>query len=166
MFTAKREMFRDVLEEVKPILDEHWRELARNQDKIRLNPAYEKYLALETAGIFRAYIVRAEDSEIAGYAAFMVLPHLHYKDHIWALSDLFFVRPKFRASRKLTLFKDGAKPKGAGRTLFEAVENDLRKAGVSVIHATWKLANPAAGAMLKKMGYSPIEGGAAKILKD
>lgn len=164
MFTAKREMFRDVLEEVKPILDEHWLELARNQDKIKLNPAYEKYVALENAGIFRAYIVRAEDGEMAGYAAFMTIQHLHYADHIWALSDLFFVRPKFRASRKLTLFKDGAKPKGAGRTLFEAVENDLRESGVSVIHSTFKIANPAAGAMLKKMGYLPIEMGYAKVI--
>lgn len=164
MFTAQRELLSSCLAEVQPVLEEHWKELARNQDKIALSPDFERYLALEKAGIFRMYIVRNDDGEMAGYAGFMVMPHLHYKDDLWALADLFFVRPKFRAKRKLGLsYKE--RPKGAGRTLFEALEDDLRQLSVSVINVTYKLANPAAGNMLKKLGYIHIEAGAAKVLK-
>lgn len=164
MFTAGLEKLSDCILEIKPILGEHWKELARNQDKIALNPDFTKYLALEKAGVYRMYVVRTDSGEIAGYAGFMVMNHLHYKDDLWALADLFFVRPQFRSKRKLGMgWKD--RPKGAGRTLFEAVEADLRKLGVSVVHVTYKLANPAAGGMLKKLGYTHIEAGAAKVLK-
>lgn len=164
MFTAKRELLSDCLSEIKPILEDHWKELARNQDKITLNPDFNKYLALEKAGVYRMYVVRTDDGEIAGYAGFMVMNHLHYKDDLWALADLFFVRPQFRSKRKLGLsYKN--RPKGAGRALFEEAEADLRQLGVSVIHCTYKLANPAAGGMLKKLGYTHIEAGAAKVLK-
>lgn len=164
MFTAQHEMLWKCLDEIKPILEDHWKELARNQDKIKLSPDFAKYLALEKAGIYRMYVVRTDDGEIAGYAGFMVMNHLHYSEDLWALADLFFVRPQFRSKRKLGLsYKN--RPKGAGRTLFEEAEDDLRRLSVAVIHCTYKLANPAAGNMLKKLGYTHIEAGAAKVLK-
>src|SRR5690349_9888905 len=117
VYTARREKLSDCLEEVKPILVEHWEELARNKDQVKLAPKYAKYLAMEEAGLFRAYVVRTDTGEVAGYAAFIVAEHLHYEGHIWALSDLFFVRPQFRMNRSLmrALLAAGQRPKGAGR---------------------------------------------------
>jgi hypothetical protein len=163
-FVAQRELLSDCLAEIEPILEEHWLELARNKNIISLDPDFPKYLALEKAGIYRLYVVRDKSGEMAGYAGFIVGSHLHYKTDIWALADLFFVRPKFRSKRQLGLNWRN-RPKGAGRTLFEAAEADLTAIKCSVVHVTYKIANPAAGIMLKQLGYTPIETGCAKVLK-
>ena len=41
------ENLRDILEELKPLLKEHWEEVAWYKDKIKLKPDYEKYLGME-----------------------------------------------------------------------------------------------------------------------
>jgi hypothetical protein len=163
IFTAHREFLSQSLPEIKPILHEHWEELARNRDTIKLNPNFDKYLKLESIGAYRAYVVRSYNDEIAGYAGYLINDHIHYSGHTWALSDLFFVRTKFRRGRKF--FCGRRITKGAGTVLFDAIEADLSSIGVSVMHTTFKLANPAAGKMLSKRGHSPIEMGYAKVLK-
>lgn len=162
-FIAQRELFQDCLAEIKPILEEHWRELAHHQDAIRLSPNYDAYEALAKSGALRVYTVRVRSTnEIAGYAAFFVMPHLHYQSHTWAVSDLFFVRKQFRRPwwRPFSMVK----PVGAGTVLFDAVEEDLRSVGASVIHCTHKTAVPMAGKMFKHRGYKLIEFGWAKPL--
>ena len=69
IFTANREFLSQSLPEIKPILHEHWEELARNRDIIKLNPNFDKYLKLESIGAYRAVrALRSYNNEIAGYA--------------------------------------------------------------------------------------------------
>lgn len=166
MFYASREKLSTCLPDIKPILQEHWEELARNRDIIPLDPRWESYFNMESAGIYRAYVVRTTDTdEIAGYAGFILHKHLHYYQDTWALSDLFFVRKKFRRKWWAKFLFWRQKVRGAGSVLFDAIERDLKEANVSVVHTTWKLANPAAWKLFKRRGYKKIEAGAALVFK-
>lgn len=165
MFIARRETLSQCLPDIKPLLEEHWKELAKNQDVVKLSPRWETYDLLEKSGALRMYVVRNDGGEMAGYAGFLLHKHLHYEDHLWAVSDLFFVRSIFRRKWWKRFILWGAKPKGAGTVLFEAVEADLRASGASVINVSFKISNPAAGKMLAKLGYGPIELVYSKLIK-
>lgn len=163
IFYASREQLSDCLPEIKPILQEHWEELAQNRDIIPLDPRWDAYDNMESSGVYRMYVVRTHDTdEIAGYVGIILHKHLHYAQDIWALTDLFFVRKKFRRKFK---WPWQVRPNGAGTTLFDAVEADLKEIGASVIHCTWKLSNPAAWKLFRRRGYKKIEAGAALVLK-
>jgi hypothetical protein len=146
----QREYFKDTVAEARPLLIAHWKELARNKDLIELNPDYSKYLQIEQLDLMRVYTAR-ENGSLVGYAVYMLSPHLHYMDHVWAASDIFWLHP---ANRKGF----------TGVKLLKFAETSLRDGGVSVMHTTVKIAHPAAGKVLEYLGHTPIEIGYAKIL--
>ena len=147
-----REKFCDVIEEAKPLLEQHWLELARNRDLITLDPDYGRYARLEELGVLKVYTVR-DHRALIGYAAYLVSPHLHYKRDLFALCDILWVRPDCRRGR-------------VGINLLRFVENCLREDGVSVMHTTGKEAHPALAVVLKHLGHTHIEFGYAKVLKE
>lgn len=141
----------DIMEELKPLLDRHWREVARNKDIVALNPEYSVYTSLGRKKWLRVYTARL-DGKLAGYAVYFVRPHPHYKDHMWAVSDIFWLAPETRGH-------------GAGKGLFQFAENQLRDEGVTSMHTTSKVEHPAAGKLLEGLGHTLIEYGHAKILR-
>lgn len=93
MITYQEEKLKDVLEEMKPLFENHYKEIALYQDKIKLNPDYDKYLVMQDSLV----VVTAKDEEvIIGYAIYFISHHLHYKDHMYACNDILFLDEKYR----------------------------------------------------------------------
>lgn len=82
----------------RPLLVEHWEEIARNKDLMVLAPDEDTYAALEKAGIL--FTLGAFDGdELVGYSATMVHQHLHYKALRYATNDVLFVSKRHRQGR-------------------------------------------------------------------
>lgn len=139
------EEYASFIEEMKPLLSEHWRELALFQEDIPLEPDYEFYEKAHNMGLIRTYTVRV-DGRLLGYAMFRVLYHSHYKSHRWADCDIIWVHPEHRNA-------------GVGNGLFEFLEEHLRRDGPIVIHVTAKCAHPELSYLLASRGYAMVEVG-------
>jgi GNAT superfamily N-acetyltransferase len=135
------ERFRDVIDEARPLLREHWREIAIHQD-IPLDPADDYYEKMDAAGALRIFTARV-DGALAGYAVFVVRPrHAHYRI-AWAVNDIVWVRPDCRNA-------------GVGRALREFWDAELAALGVAIVHVDTKIAHPALRFLLKRGGYNHI----------
>ncbi len=88
----------DVIEEVQPLLERHFAELARNQDRITLNPDWARYAATEQNKALLVFTAR-DKGELVGYAAFIVGSHLHYRDLTVASNDVLWLAPAHRVGR-------------------------------------------------------------------
>lgn len=95
MMKYAKENFHDVIEELKPHLHEHYKEVAMYQDKIDLDPNYEAYGMAQTNGMLHIYTMR-EDDKLVGYNIFFVQSHPHYNSTVWAVNDIVYVAPEYR----------------------------------------------------------------------
>lgn len=136
------EKFKDILDELKPLFEEHYIEIARHKDKIKLNPDYEKYFEMENAGIFHIITAR-EEKELVGYCFNFVLPNFHFKDCLMASNDVIFIRKIFRKGNN-------------GSDFLNYIENILENMGVIKSTIATKLEHDF-GNLLKKREYTPIE---------
>lgn len=136
------EKFADCFEDMKTLFEKHWEEVALNKNKIKLNPDYDKYLAMEELGMISLITVR-NNNEIVGYSIDILSPHLHYKDHIFALNDVIFLSPEYRAGR--TALK-----------LLLHVQEHLKSLGTSVHVLHMKTAHKFTG-LAKMAGYNNSE---------
>lgn len=94
--------------EVAPLLEQHYQEIAWCREKIPLDPDYARYAAGAASGAIRIFTAR-QDGELIGYAVYIVGPHLHYKQTMWAMNDVLFVaqgRRGYRAGSKLIRFAE------------------------------------------------------------
>lgn len=148
--TFARETYAQMIEDVKPMLAEHWRELALYQDDIPLDPDYEFYERAEAIGLIRAYTARKVGALI-GYAVYLVRFHPHYRGHRWASADIVWMHPDYRRF-------------GAGNALFDFIESDLTAEGPCVIHTTTKVAHPELSMLLLARGHEHVENGYSKRL--
>ena len=144
------ERFSDIADEIRQLLARHWREIARHQDSIALDPDWPLYAALAASGTLAVMVAR-DAGRMVGYAVYFVRPHLHYRGVTWATSDIFWLAPEARAGM-------------TGLRLFRFAEAALRRRGAVVMHTTHKLAHPAAGRLLAHLGHTPIERGYSKLL--
>lgn len=136
---TKEKLTPELLEEVKPLLEKHWQEIAHYKD-IPLDPAYDLYLALQDAGMIRVYITR-DEGKIIGYAVFVVRPNLHYKSCLTATEDVIFVDPERR---------------GFGMFFIKWCDEELRKMGVQVVTHHIKFANDWSEALMR-LGYEKTD---------
>lgn len=143
MVTIQREPFHPFFEDSQPLLEKHWREIARYLD-IPLKPDVGLYEASEEMGGLYIYTVRGTDRQLYGYAVFFVRLNGHYSTSLQAVQDIVFIDPQFR---------QGA----LGIKLLRYAENDLRQNGVQVVYHHVKLAHPALGRILERQGYEPVE---------
>lgn len=144
---AEERVTEHLLDDLRVLFAEHWRELALYQDEILLEPEYESYKKMDEAGLLAPFIVRhSTENWILGYAVYFVRRHIHYRNHIWAVSDLFWIHPDHRNA-------------GIGNALFAFAEQSLRERGCAVIHTTIKKEHPAAGFLLQSRGHAKIEEG-------
>ena len=150
MYEISEEPILAALDEAKGLLEKHWREIALNQHDIPLDPDYTVYEALAKLGVIACYTVRSGGA-LVGYAVYIVKRHPHYRNHIWAISDLFWVDPSHR---------DGK----IGDALFAFIEDSLHAKGVHVMHTTVKVAHPAPAFLLSRRGHAKIETGYSKRL--
>jgi hypothetical protein len=98
MITFQQEPLYAVSSEVDDLLRAHYLELAKNQDRVALNPDWDHYKALELVGGLLLYTVR-KDEELIGYACFFRSPHPHYKDLMLVSNDVLYLDAAHRVGR-------------------------------------------------------------------
>lgn len=137
------EMFSlELVAEAAPLLEQHYQEIAWCREKIPLDPDYSRYAAGQHSGAIRVFTAR-QDGELIGYAVYIVGPHLHYKQTMWAMNDVLFVAEGRRGYR-------------AGSKLIRFAEEAMRLSGVQVIGLHIKDANNW-GPLAKFLGYERVE---------
>lgn len=141
----------DILEQIKPLLEAHYQEVAFSKDRIRFNPDYDKYLKLDEMGMLHCVCAFNGDSPV-GYFFSFIQPNLHYQDHIYAANDVLYLDPSCRG-------------RGVAESMFSFAEADLKKKGVSVITIHMKTHVPF-DKLCEKLGYTYIERIYAKYIKD
>lgn len=104
MIAFRRELLCEMVAEVDDLLQLHYEELCLNRDRIKLNPMWVEYAALEQMGRFVVYTAR-DDGKLVGYSAFFVQKHLHYADLTTAINDVLFVHPDARGTTGIRLIK-------------------------------------------------------------
>ena len=122
------EQLQHVLEEMKPMLLEHWEEVAMYKDKIDFSPDYNKYFSMCDMGFIRLYTMR-DNGKLVGYSLFFTMPHLHYSKDMFAVNDVVFVDPEYRLPFITPAF-------------FNYVEEQLSRLGMSVITYHMKVYKP------------------------
>jgi hypothetical protein len=137
-----RESSDTVINEIAPLLEAHWAEIAHYPD-IPVNCNYDAYLKLEAAGILRIYTVRAHLALI-GYAIFLVSPNLHYGGSLQAKQDVLYLAPAYRRGRM-------------GWRFIVWCDEQLRAEGVQVVVQHQKIAHPALGRILERIGYQAVD---------
>ena len=145
----KVELLEDCLEEIKPLLEDHYKEVAMYQDKIKLSPSYDRYLELEALGII--HTVTARDGEnLIGYFISFIQPHMHYQENKYAVNDILFIEESYRNAE-------------VGLGLFKFAEESLKEEGVSVVVIHMKTAVPF-DSLCKGLGYDYAERNYSKYI--
>ena len=139
----------EFIEALKGVLPEHYDELCVTKD-FPLMPDYEAYGRLQVAGLLRCITVR-ENSQLIGYAIFIVQPHLHYRSCKTAFEDIYFLRKEERKGR-------------VGIRLFQFAEDVLKKEGVDriVMHTKIHMDN---SRLFDYLGYKLTDKLFTKILE-
>ena len=130
------------LDEAKPLLVDHWENIALNKDTIALDPLWDTYKKLEETGNLKIITARQEE-KLVGYAAYVISPSLHYSDQIIADADVFWLDPDYRKGM-------------AGMRLFKQAEKVLKSYGVTRVLNKVKI-HFDVGKVFERMGYDPIE---------
>lgn len=152
----QRETFDQVYAEALPLLVKHKDEIAHFPD-IPLDVDVARYRRMDGAGLLRIYTARLHGdfsnlTALIGYAVFIVDRNPHYQSSLQAVQDVLFVDPEHRNSL-------------VGVELIRFTERELRWEGIEAIYQHVKLAHPALGAILGRIGYAPIETIFVKRLK-
>jgi GNAT superfamily N-acetyltransferase len=148
----KEEALKDCLDEMKPIFDLHWDEVAIHKENIKLNPDYNRYLQMADDGSIKAYIAR-ENGKLIGYAIFIISYNLHYKDHVYAHNDIVYLSKDYRGS-------------GLAVKLFKIAELELKENyNVDVINVSMKVTLPFDD-LMEYLGFEYIERTHSKFIGD
>ena len=151
MITYQVERFENVIEEMMPILELHWEEIAHHKDRIKLNPDYALYQSMQDAGIL--HIVTARDNNrLIGYFISVVSPNLHYSDHLYATNDILYIDKEHRG-------------KMVGIKLFKFAEKELYNLGVDVIVLHSKV-QADFKSLVERIGYTHVENQYSKYIGD
>lgn len=142
MLTAQVEKFVPFLEEVKPLLQGHWDELALNKDRVPLDPQYDQYLKYDNEGKILVVTLRA-GGRLVGYFVGMIAPGFHYKTCLTYIMDIFYVVPEFRG-------------KNGGVLMVQFLEKELNRRGVNRMFVGTKC-HKDAGYLFEKLGYDKVE---------
>ena len=142
MLTAAPEPFAPFLEEVMPLLPEHYAELALDQDKVPLAPQYDEYLRRDALGMVVCIAMR-DAGELVGYWIGMKAPGFHYSTCLTLTMDIFWLRPDHRG-------------KNGGMILYDAVEKEAKRLGVDRMFVGSKVHLPADW-LFERRGYTKVE---------
>lgn len=149
MISIQTEKLVDMLEELKPVLPIHWREIALDHDEIPLDPDYDQYLLMEEIGKLHVCTAR-EDGELIGYFITWVINHPHYKSTLWGKVDIYYVKQEHRTN-------------GVGYKLFTYHEAEMKRLGVDKLINMCKIHQDHAP-LFKALGYTEIERVFSKLL--
>ena len=119
--TIQKESFTEIMDELPPIFEEHWLEVAMDHKFIELDPDWQRYMQMEAQGMLHMMTVR-DEGILVGYFVNIVLTHLHYRKSLTAFSDILYLLPDYRTS--------GKGLSSTGYRLLRATEKMLKGLGV------------------------------------
>jgi GNAT superfamily N-acetyltransferase len=151
MITAHVERLHDTLEELKPLFEPHWQELALNQDKVPLDPQYGIYLAREQIGEVLLVVLR-EAGKVVGYFVGFTCPGLHYRTCLTLTMDIFWLHPDYRAHDSLSALEQHM----LATQLFEAVLAESDRRGVQRVFFGSKV-HADASRVFEELGLVEVE---------
>lgn len=131
-----------VWDQMYPLLQAHWKEVAAFQDDIELNVDAARYQDLLDAGLLKLFVC-LDGHGLCGYSAYICQPNLHYRDHIFAANDVIFIAPELRGT-------------ALAIRLVEHCESELKKCGVSVVTYHMKVYAPF-HSLMKATGHTHLE---------
>lgn len=139
------ERFSAIAHELPPLFEKHWRELALNQDAVRLDPDWDKFYTLDIGGVLRVLTVR-DNGILVGYLFGLFGPHLHYASTNYGHSDMFWLDPVYRQG-------------WTGVKLFKELLRAAKEWGITVVTVPIKLhfMNARVGRLLERLGFKAIE---------
>ena len=145
----QQEFLASVYIEIQQLLDLHWQDIALNQDKIKLNPDWDRYEEAEKRDELKIFTAR-QDEKLVGYFVCLVQVSLHYKDHKFAHNDVLYLHPDYRKGL-------------AGWRLMKFAQNCLSEDDVSLLMVNTKIHKPF-DVLLKRLGYNHVENVYSKVL--
>tara|TARA_R110002167_G_scaffold69696_2_gene196314 strand:+ start:1486 stop:1944 length:459 start_codon:yes stop_codon:yes gene_type:complete len=138
----QQEFLDQVENDILVLIDLHYKEIALNQSKVKLNPDWDVYRALENEGKLKIFTARDNDT-LVGYFVVVVGVNMHYKDHTFACNDIIYLHKDYR--------------KGfAGIKLIKFAKKCLTEDGVSVLTINTKVHQPF-DKVLERLGFNLIE---------
>jgi GNAT superfamily N-acetyltransferase len=130
----------DLFEELLPLLEAHYLEIAHFQD-IPLEPDFDRYVKLDENGVLRVFTARDEAGKLVGYSVYLVSFNLHYRSSLQAIQDILYISPDRR---------------GFGRKFIAWCDDQLRAEGVQATYHHVKSAHDF-GPLLARMGYECVD---------
>lgn len=128
---STEEMDESLVLEIKDLLKIHWEEIAMYKDKVVFDPDYDLYYKLNEDKKLLTITVR-DEGRLVGYFLVFLFYHPHYKNDLYANTDILFIDKKYRGGT--TAYR-----------LFKFVEKQLRKLDVSVFLISMKTQHPFEG---------------------
>lgn len=151
MITYNKEKMFDIMDELDPILEDHYQEVAMYKDKIKYAPDWERYKSLEDTGVLKMVTVR-DNGVLVGYYLFIVVVGLHYSEDLYAINDIVLIKKEYRSSK-------------VGLGLFKYVEDWAKDLGVSVMTVHMKTFLPF-DSLCKGLDWDYAERLYTKCIKD
>lgn len=112
-------------------------------DKMKTDPVKEQYDSLAESGFLYPIIARDEKGTMIGYSLYFVLPSMHYRGHVFAQNDVYYIAPEYRKQ-------------GLGTELLNYSEIVMRTIGVSLIDVVMK-SNHTFHDLAEHCGYELME---------
>lgn len=137
--------------EMAPLWKLHYEEVALNRDVIKLDPDFDMYDAMARNGQLHIVVARKAGA-VVGYHFTIVRPHLHYRNSLSGMTDIYYIAPAYRTGR-------------TPLRLFEFVEKTLKARGVQKLFTGTKLSLDA-GPLFEKMGWKESERLFIKVIGD
>jgi len=151
MITYQEELFKDVVEEMIPIVEVHWNEIAIHKEKIKLECDWNKYIALDELDMLSTVTVR-DNGVMIGYVVTLIVSHGHYMSHNFANVDAVYIDKEYRGTK-------------VGSSLCEYAEDICKDRGASVMMHHVKVTHNF-GPLLERIGYTKVEELYSKYIGD
>jgi hypothetical protein len=136
------ENFKENREEFIPLLDKHWLELRIPIEETELAFDWIRFDALESFGMVH-FVTMRKEGKLVGYQLSFIDTHLHHKNTLHAMVDLYYLLPEYRIGRN-------------GLNLIKFAEAELIKRGVKKI-LTGATSIKDTSSLFEYLGYTKFE---------
>lgn len=161
MITFQVEKYDDVINEIWPMLEAHYLEIATDKMIKPFDPDLDRYQAMEKSGMLRILTVRDtlqgssklmghDRGRLVGYFISFVMPGLHYQQTSMAINDIMYIDPTHRGGT-------------IGYRLIKLAISDLKNLGADVLIIHMKCDYPFRS-LLTKLGFHLTEENWERVL--
>lgn len=149
-FTFALERMADILQEMMPLHQAHWKETEEHRHGLELKPDYDKFIRHERAGRCVVFTLRKEGRLLGNFSLY--LSRSMHTQTLMATEDTLFLLPEARKGRTAARFIGYA-------------ERNLKWLGVREINVSVKVVNQA-GRYFQIIGYKHVSNGLTKVLEN